>query len=137
MAEWSNTLADNLDGRGKYMCSTRGRKVLEVLKGIKVNSPHRSILQYPWGMHICDYQQKKDITSLPNSKSENRFHYNFTLTFLVNDTNQILKRQYPKDVMQRLFLTQLTQCKTRPIGHFRVHGCLLFRANQSSFCHGN
>ena len=26
---------------------------------MKVNTPDRSLIQYPWGMHICDYQQKK------------------------------------------------------------------------------
>ena len=37
----------------------------DILKGIKVNSPDLSLLQYPWGMHICDYPQKKKNDTSP------------------------------------------------------------------------
>ena len=33
---------------------------LDLLEGINVNSPDRRLIKYPWGMHICYYQQKKD-----------------------------------------------------------------------------
>ena len=33
---------------------------LQILNGTKVNLPDRSLIQYPWAMHIYDYQQKKD-----------------------------------------------------------------------------
>ena len=36
-----------------------GQGSLEILEGIEVMSPDRTLLQYPWGMHMCDDQQKK------------------------------------------------------------------------------
>ena len=45
---------------GKVYEFSSGQGSLEMRKGIKVISPDRRFLQYPWGMHICDYQQKKD-----------------------------------------------------------------------------
>ena len=30
------------------------------MKGLTVDSPDQSLIQYPRGMHICDYQQKED-----------------------------------------------------------------------------
>ena len=55
----------------------------DILKGIKVNSPDRSSLQYPWDMHICDYPQKKKK----------------------NDTSPVLRRGMPSafHVMNRSF----------------------------------
>ena len=29
--------------------------------GHKIGVPDRSLIQYPWGMHICDYQQQQKI----------------------------------------------------------------------------
>ena len=37
------------------MSSPWGRDLLE---GINVNSPDRRLIQYPRGMHICDYQHQ-------------------------------------------------------------------------------
>ena len=47
---------------GKVYEFLSGQGSLEILEGIELMSPDRTLLQYPWGMHICDYQQKKDTS---------------------------------------------------------------------------
>ena len=49
---------------GESMFSNSGREV-------KVNSPERSLIQYPWGMHICDYQQTRLRGNRPKDKNAN------------------------------------------------------------------
>ena len=44
---------------GKVYEFPSGQGSLEILERIKVILPDRRLLQYPWGMHICDYQQKR------------------------------------------------------------------------------
>ena len=59
MAEWSNALAGN---REVYEFLS-GQGSLEILEGIEVMSPDRTLLQYPWGMHIWLTINKKKDTS--------------------------------------------------------------------------
>ena len=37
-------------------------------------SPVRRLIQYPWGMHICDYQQKKDTRPVLRRGMPSAFH---------------------------------------------------------------
>ena len=58
MAEWSNARTCSRSA-GKVYGFQMGQGSSDKLKGIKANLPDRSLIQYPWDMHICNYQQKK------------------------------------------------------------------------------
>ena len=59
---------------GKVYEFPSGQGSLEILEGIKVISPERRLLEYPWSMHICDYQQKKDTRSVLRRGMPSAFH---------------------------------------------------------------
>ena len=63
---------------GKVYEFPPGQGSLEILEGIKVISPDRTLLQYPWGMHICDYQQKKDTRQVLRRGMPSAFHVTST-----------------------------------------------------------
>ena len=51
-----------------------GQGSLKMLEGIKLISPDRRLLPNPWGMHICDYQQKKDTRPVLRRGMPSAFH---------------------------------------------------------------